>query len=1023
MHGIKTEQKIKRIISFCNRIEKDILIEKIPLTAEYSLSVDPVPFQDRKKGVFKEIRKGDTWGDAWNSAWFHITAAIPAQWRESKLILHLDFNGEALIFSDDGTPLCGLSGGSVFAPNFRKDLYRLPEPSPDTDSIDLWIEAAANNLFGIDRKEDPERDDPKRHGEYKGKVNELSLCRFDETLWHLWLDVKVLIDLIDYLPEHTPRRKRIIHRLCTMMDLYSEDRSRAAQCRSLIKGLWGHAHNSDLTVTGIGHAHIDTGWLWPVKETIRKCARTFANQIDLIEKYPDYVFGASQPQHYQFVKEHYPSIYKKIKELVAEGRWELQGGMWVEADCNIISGESMIRQFLHGKNFFKDEFGVEVTNLRLPDVFGYSSAMPQIMRKSGIDFFMTQKISWNQYNKFPFHLFNWRGIDGTDIVTYFLPENTYNGEVNSGDLCRAQDRFNENHISDEFVSLFGIGDGGGGPKEEHIEKGLRLQNLEGAPKWHFGKAGEAFDRMKRLAPQLSTWSGELYLELHRGTLTTQALTKKYNRLLEYKLRALEYICSALPFENYPSGQLDRIWKNLLMNQFHDILPGSSIRMVYDTAHKEYEMMSEEIDLLLSEAAEMLFEKAENSLVIVNILSCTYTGSVVLPESWRGFSVLDNEGNKIPVQDEEEAVVAQVSIDANSSICLTRGEQSNERSKTTTGLVLENDLIRYELDHSGKVLRAYDKEAEREVLDRPGNTLSLYVDRPLEYDAWNMDIYYENMAVATAEPVEVIPLESGPVRQGIGFATKIGNSAIFQKVYLGWNSKRIDFETTVDWKERHKMLRTAFGLSVFSNEASFDIQYGYIKRPTHRNTSWDLGKFEVAAHKYMDLSDTGYGTALLNDCKYGHKVQENILDLNLLRSPTNPDADADMHVHHFTYSLLPHTGTLTESSVIEEAAMMNNKALVFDGYKTDRKLSPCFIEGTGVSLEVVKKGEKENCHIIRLVETEGKDNGILLHLTDRRTLLVETDMMEWNDADPFSSKNPVKLVFKPFEIRTFKIRTI
>jgi len=1022
VHRIKTEQNINRIKSFRKRIAKDILKDKIPVSAEFIHSEDPVPFQNRHNGLFREIKVGENWGETWDSAWFHIKAHIPSEWENDHIAFHLDFNGEALIFDDEGIPLYGLTNGSVFDKDYSKDVYRLPADYSYGDSVELWIETAANHIMGIDRDEDPEKEDLNRHGEYTGIVNHMSLCRFDETLWHLWLDVQVLSDLISYLPENTPRRNKIIHRLCTMIDLYREDSSRSGQCRDFLKELWTSANSSDLTVTGIGHAHIDTGWLWPVRETIRKCGRTFASQIALIEKYPDYIFGASQPQHYQFVKDNYPGLYKKIKGLVKEGRWEIQGGMWVEADCNVISGESMIRQFLHGKNFFRDEFGVDVTNLWLPDVFGYSAAMPQILKKSGVDFFLTQKISWNQYNKFPFHLFNWKGIDGTEVVTHFLPENDYNSSVNTAKLCQAQDRFNENHISDEFVSLFGIGNGGGGPKEEHIEKGIRLQNLEGAPRWKFGKAGDAFDRMKKLSPELATWSGELYLELHRGTLTTQALTKKYNRFIENKLRALEYLCSALPFDKYPSEKLDKIWKTLLMNQFHDIIPGSSIRLVYETAHKEYEMMLKDIEISLSEAAELLFKKEEDSLVIVNILSCEYNAPVVLPEDWKGFSITDTNGNVIPLQQEEDKLITQLKIGANESVCLKKGEEYPVNSKVTEGFILENDLIRYELDETGRILRAYDKEENREILNKPGNVLSLYVDRPQEWDAWDVDITYENMLVETAESVNVTPLESGPVRSGISFETKIGISTICQNVYLGKNSKKINFETTVDWKESHKMLRTAFPVNVFSNEAACDIQYGYVKRPTHRNTSWDMAKFEVAAHKYVDLSDNGYGVALLNDCKYGYKVHENVLDLNLLRSPSNPDADADIHVHDFTYSLLPHKGTLIESSVMSEAAMMNNPPLVFDGYTSDKVLSPCFINGRGISLDVVKKGEKEDCLVIRLVETEGRTNRIELSFQDRKVFLVETDLMEWKNEEPVSCENPVELEFSPFEIRTFKIKS-
>ncbi len=1019
MHEIRKEQKIKRIKSFEKSISRNILSCGIPVSAEYRLCADPVPFEDRKKGVFRKIEQGEIWGKTWESGWFRITAAIPTEWEDGNFALHLDFNGEALVFDSEGIPLYGLTNGSVFDRHYSKDVYRLPAACLPGDTVEIWVETAANHLFGVDRDEDMSSVTDRREGKHTGRVNHMEIVQFDETLWHLWLDVQVLADLIDYLPENKPRREKIIHTLCRMMDLYGDDPARSGECRELLKPLWTDANASDLNVTGIGHAHIDTGWLWPVRETVRKCARTFASQVHLLEQYPEYVFGASQPQHYQFVKDNYPGLYEKIKTLVASGRWEIQGGMWVEADCNIISGESMVRQFLLGKNFFKDEFGVDVTNLWLPDVFGYSSALPQILRKSGVDFFMTQKISWNQFNKFPFHLFNWKGIDGTEVVTHFLPENDYNAKVNPSALGRAQDRFNENHICDEFVSLFGIGNGGGGPKEEFVERGLRLRNLEGSPKWKFGKAGEAFDRMKALSPQLATWSGELYLELHRGTLTSQALVKKYNRMLENKLRAVEYLWSALPPEEYPSEELDRIWKNLLMNQFHDIIPGSSIRLVYERAHREYETMLGEADALLSRAADALFEKEENSLVIVNVLSSEYGLPIPLPACWKGCTVRNERGEEIPVQQEEACSYILKPVEPNGSLCLIKGEEISVAPGLTEGLVLENDLIRYELDETGRVLRAYDKDADFEIMKEPGNILSLYVDRPLKWDAWDVDIDYENMPVGTVDPVKVTPLTAGPVRKGIRFETRIGQSSICQDVFLASNSKRIDFITTVDWKEDHRMLRTAFPVNVFSDEASFDIQYGYVKRPTHRNTSWDMARFEVAAHKYADLSDSGYGAALLNDCKYGHKIHGNTLDLNLLRSPADPDPEADRHVHTFTYSFLPHRGTLVDSSVMSEAASLNNRVQVYDGFRTGSFRSPCRVIGSGVSLEAVKKGEKEDCLILRLVETEGRRNRVKLDFGGREVLLAETDLMEWEEGT--GGSEPFALEFSPFEIRTFKVR--
>ena len=1016
MHKEIREQNIQRIKPFLKTLKEKIVIESVPLEARYSRSVEPVPFDRRLEGEYVKAEVGDIWGNAWESAWFNLKAEVPASWQGAAVAARIELNGEALIFDESGCPVYGLSGGSVFIPGYRKKDYMLFDSCAGGESVDLWVEAAANHIMGIGGS--PSRTKRGEAPKYEGRVNEIDLVRFDVDMWHLRLDVQVLASMLEELGD-TPRKNRTVKVVCEAIDRMMRGSS-AADCREHLKQLWTPANASDLTVTGIGHAHIDTGWLWPVKETVRKCARTFASQLALIEKYPGYVFGASQPQHYRFVKDHYPALYEKIKAAVKAGRWEVQGGMWVEADCNIISGESMVRQFIHGKNFFMDEFGEDVRNLWLPDVFGYSAAMPQILQKCGVDFFMTQKISWNQFNTFPFHLFNWRGVDGTSIVTHFLPENNYNSQVDAAELIRAQRRFNENDRCDEFVSLYGVGDGGGGGKEDQLERGLRMQNLEGCPKWKPGKAGEAFERMRGLSDELATWSGELYLELHRGTLTSQAWVKKCNRRLENRLRAIEFLYSALPLSSYPAGELDQIWKTVLMNQFHDILPGSSIDLVYQRTHKEYAACLDQCAALIEKATGELFAAEANSLTLVNVLSYGYTRPVILPPEWAGFSVQDEAGNDLAVQQEGGQSVVQVTIPAMGSLTLFKSEHEQVAEMAEGGLVLENEWVSYTFDADGRVVRGYDKELGREFIDEPANVLSLYEDHPLNYDAWDIDTYYENMEIDQASAAESATSMCGAVRDVLTLKLRIGHSAIRQTVSLAKNSKRLDFETAVDWREEHRMLRVAFPTTIHTTESSCDIQYSHVKRPNHRNSSWDMAKFEVAAHKYVDLSDNGYGVALLNDCKYGFKILENVIDMNLLRSPKYPDPGADIHEHRFTYSLLPHDGILVDSEVIAEANLLNHPPILAAG-RSGAFTAPCSIEGRGVSLEVVKKAEKEDCLVIRLVETDGRLSSATLTVADPSAKLVPTNLIEWEDGDAIDCAQPVALVFKPFEILTFKIR--
>ncbi len=697
--------------------------------------------------------------------------------------------------------------------------------------------------------------------------------------------------------------------------------------------------------------------------------------------------------------------------------------MWVEADCNITGGESLVRQFLHGKNFFMDEFGVDVHNLWIPDVFGYSAAIPQIMQKAGVDFFLTQKLSWSRHNEFPHNTFRWRGIDGTEVITHFPPENDYNGTLLPSNLCNAQTRFKENAILDDFTSLFGIGNGGGGPSETHIENGLRLKSLNGAPTVKFGTAESYFEKLRDKADQFESWSGELYLEVHRGTFTTQAATKKGNRKLELKLRETEMLCSMLEPCDYPRKTLDATWKKLLTNQFHDILPGSSIRMVYEQAERDYADGIATCNELIANAAKTLFCDSDSAVTLMNSLGAAFSAPIRLPDSWAGHQVIDATGSDLAVQEEEGGCFALTSLAPYSLTSLRRGAPVSPVAAPTAQneLVLENEFIRYTFAPDATISSIYDKQTERECLPEgdKANLFSLYVDIPHCFDAWDIDLWYEQNLLEHAQSVSYTRMPDGPVRNRIRFELKIGSSTISQQIVLPVNSRRLDFETNVDWREMHRMLRVAFPTTIRASEATCEIQYGYLRRPTHRNTSWDMAKFEVASHRYVDLSDHDSGMAVLNDCKYGYKLAENVIDLNLLRSPTEPDPDADYGKHSFTYSLLPHNGSFIESEVIPQAAMLNQPPLILDGCENKTGALPCRLEAEAISLEVLKRAEKGDEWILRLVETRGRHSSGTLILNEGSTL-TETDLMEWNDGESIQTNSSVELELNPFEIRTYKL---
>lgn len=1016
-----TDLTIRRIDRFYTRLGAQLLPESTPLTATVAACTRADSFDTRLHLAYRPIGIGEVWGHAWEPAWFHLIGTVPTAWRDRQIVAHLDVGGEGLVFLPNGRALQGITNGSVFDSDFGRDIVPLHNPCQGGEQVELWIEASANALFGLFANLDPAEDALDRFGYYDAKLNQARLAVFDPGIWALRLDLRTIIGLIKVLPEKSVRRARLIRMADEVIAEFGRSGGDPRVCGEALRlALKSPAAPSSLSVLAVGHAHIDTAWLWPVEETIRKCGRTFATQLNLIDRYPTYIFGASQAQHYDFVREHYPELYERVKEAIAAGRWEVQGGMWIEADCNVTGGESLIRQILHGKNFFRDEFGVDVDNLWLPDVFGYSAALPQILRQSGIDYFLTQKLSWNQFNDFPHHTFRWQGIDGSEVVTHFPPENNYNSPLTPEYVIAAEERFKEKDIVDEFISLFGIGDGGGGPKEENFELGLRMADLEGAPRVRFGTAREFFHGLDKYFDRLPIWVGELYLELHRGTFTTQAAVKRANRQLEHRLRALEFLSSCLPVDTYPQDELEAIWKTTLLNQFHDILPGSCINPVYKTTRAQHADALKRCDLLMHTVATSLFDKVDNCLVLFNTLACPYEGAVVLPERWSECIVEDESGAVVPTQAENHRLVARVHIPPYSFMTLSKTPGRPDTVGTSSSLVLENESVRYEFDSGGRLIACRDKELRRDILPAGlmGNVLTLYEDRPNDWDAWDVDLFYESVPMETARVTAVAPLARGPVRQGVRFSFAVGRSEIVQDVYLGATGKCLDFETTVVWREKHRMLRVAFPVDVLTDQAAFDIQYGYVKRPTHRNTLWDIARFEVVGHRYADLSGHEFGAALLNDGKYGYKVIGNTLDLNLLRSPNYPDPDADQGEHRFTYSFLPHTGDLARSGVIGQAAQLNQGLVMLDSFSAGQHRFPIRLTGDGVSLEVVKKAEKEPCLVLRLVETLGCHSMARLETDWPKAHLVETDLMEWRDG-PLHPL-PLDIRMKPFEIRTYRL---
>ncbi|MDH7570868.1 MAG: glycoside hydrolase family 38 C-terminal domain-containing protein, partial [Armatimonadota bacterium] len=681
--------------------------------------------------------------------------------------------------------------------------------------------------------------------------------------------------------------------------------------------------------------HIDVAWLWPLRETVRKCSRTFATALRYMQKYPEYRFGQSQPQLYAFTREHYPALYQRIKEAVQAGRWEPVGAMWVEADCNIPSGESLVRQVLHGKRFFMEEFGVETEILYLPDVFGYSAALPQILKKSRVHYFMTQKISWNQFNKFPHHTFWWEGLDGTRIFSHFLPADTYNGVFTPEELRRAERNFRDSDRASSWLYLFGYGDGGGGPTAEMLEAAKRVKDLDGVPRVEQEFARDFFRRAAAEAKDLPVWVGELYLELHRGTYTTQAHNKRMNRRCEFLLRDAEFLSAIRPggLSGYPREALDRCWKLVLLNQFHDVIPGSSIGWVYEDSRRQYDEVARTGHSIVEDALKALSASIDaaglsHPVVVWNTLSRPGREVVSYPlEEHAPGSVVSARGERWPVQvvegeDGRRALfVAEVPPCGYAVYDLSSAEAGGSEfdSVTVGDGYLENGVLRVEWDGRGLLTRVFDKRCGREVLaaGAAANLFQLFDDRPNNWDAWDVDVFYAETGRDLTEVAGIRIVERGPVRGAVEFCRHFGNSSIRQVMRLSSGSARLDFVTEVEWHESNALLKVAFPVAINASRATYEIQYGHVERPTHINTSWDMARFEVVGHKWADLSEGDYGVALLNDCKYGYDVRGNVLRLSLLRAPKNPDPNADMGRHLFTYALYPHPGDVRLGAVVAE----------------------------------------------------------------------------------------------------------
>ncbi|KAJ1181489.1 hypothetical protein NDU88_006696 [Pleurodeles waltl] len=979
----------------------------------YFLTPERIPYDEALRQTFQAAQVGDSFGPTWWTCWFKVGLTIPMDWTGKEVHLLWESDGEGLVWRD-GLPVQGLAKDGEKVSYILTDCLKEEEPR----SITVYIEMACNGLFGAGKGSMIAPPDPNR----KFTLHRAELVVFNRDVHELLVDFEILLDMAKLLGEENQRSFQALYTANQMVNLCSPfDPSTYAAAHKLASDFFSQKNgDSQHTIHAMGHCHIDTAWLWPYEETVRKCARSWVTAVRLMERDPSFIFTCSQAQQFEWVKSRYPDLYSQIKDFVKRGQFVPVGGSWVEMDGNLPSGESMVRQFLQGQRFFQQEFGNICSEFWLPDTFGYSAQLPQLMRGCGIQRFLTQKLSWSLVNTFPHHTFFWEGIDGSRVLTHFPPGNSYEMKIQVeemlGTLKNNRDKGRVNHSA----ALFGFGDGGGGPTQKMLDRLKRMRDTDGLPRVRISTPNHFFTELEKDVSQLCTWIGELFLELHNGTYTTQAKIKKGNRECERILHDAEVIsCFALCQQHmfqYPSTRLQQLWRLLLLNQFHDVVPGSCIQLVVEDALRYYEDIRNGAAQLLSEALQALLcdlhsaQPALNKGVIAfNTMSWERTEVVSLDESGGGTSLV---------------LVTVPSMGYTSLTSSLRPSHSvTVIRQSDSSIIMENGIIRVHVDTIGRLKSLRLLPSDREAIKEGcyGNEFVIFDDVPLYWDAWDvMDYHLETRTSITTilSPLEIVC--TGGLRGSVKFSVQISNkSLIRQELILDAECPFVRCQTEVDWNESHKFLKVQFPVKVRSTNATYEIQFGHLQRPTHWNTSWDWARFEVWGHRWMDLSEHGFGVALLNDCKYGCSVQGNTLSLSLLRAPKLPDATADMGLHQFSYAVMPHVGSFQEAGVIQNAYNMNFPLLTKASASAEQKTWSAFsVQSPSIVLETIKQAEDRlDALVIRLYESYGStvDTWASTSLPVKEFILC--DLLECPDPHghlPMEERG-VKLSFTPFQI--------
>ncbi|AKU17522.1 alpha-mannosidase [Luteipulveratus mongoliensis] len=979
--------------------------ERHPLTlTRWDAPGEPVPYDEATSQSYAPFVAGagidSRWGRPWGTTWFHVTGSIPEGWADVagtqlEAVIDLGFNdagpgfqAEATTYGPKGTIIKGIEPRNAHVP--------IEAIRGEQGDIDFYVEAAANPFIAENGWFMPT---PLGSKETAGtqelyEFRSLDIALLDVAVWELTQDIWVLAGYLEELPADSPRLaviSRALDRMLDAVDPRDLASTAAAGREALAPVLASPAVASAHQVIATGHAHIDSAWLWPTRETVRKCARTFSNVVDLMDQHPDFVFACSSAQQFEWIREHYPELFERIRAKVAAGQFVPVGGMWVESDTNLPGGEALARQLIEGKQFFLEQFGVDTQEVWLPDSFGYTAAMPQLVKASGSTYFLTQKISWNDTNTMPHHTFQWEGIDGTRVFTHFPPVDTYNSELSATELLRAEHQFREKGGTNISLVPFGFGDGGGGPTREMLGAAERQRDLEGAPKVTIASPREFFDRASEDYPDAPTWSGELYLEYHRGTYTSQARTKRGNRRSEHLLREAELWASAAAVRgdyDYPYDELQRLWRIVLLNQFHDILPGSSISWVYEDAERTYEEIERSLESIIGEALKSLGGEGD-SRVRLNAGPYARAGVPAL-----GAAPTDSSSEK-----------ASVAKGADGSVTLS------------------NDALTVTVDPRGELVSVVDLQADRELIPTgmTGNHLQLFEDIPNEWDAWDVNEHYRRneIEVSGATAVDI----DG---DAVVVTRQIAESTVQQRISLSTESPAVDIDTTVSWQERQRLLKVAFPVDVHADRATSEIQFGHVHRPIHQNTSWDAARFETCAHRWVHVGEPGYGVSVANDATYGHDIQristnEGVatqVRLSLLRAPQFPDPDADTGEHRMRYSIRPGASI---ADAVAEGYRLNLPIREVDlGAAPEALVS---VDGPAVVEAVKLAADRSGDVVVRLYEPHGGRSRSTVTVVDHGDV-AETDLLE-REIEPkalrTNGSGAAEIDLRPFQIVTLRFR--